>query len=53
MIVPNTLSNSHLIEERGLGFAVNSLEEANQLVQNMAPESYQKLVVGLKGLLSS
>ena len=31
VIVPNTLSNSHLIEERGLGFAVNSLEEANQI----------------------
>jgi len=43
VIVPNTLSNSHLIEERGLGFAVNSLEEANQLVQNMAPESYQEI----------
>jgi len=43
VIVPNTLSNSHLIEERGLGFAVNSLEEANQLVQNMDPKTYQEI----------
>lgn len=50
VIVPNTLSNSHLIEERGLGFAVNSLEEANQLVQNMAPESYQEISSETKGL---
>ena len=43
VIVPNTLSNSHLIEERGLGFAVNSLEEADQLVQNMDPKTYQEI----------
>ena len=43
VIVPNTLSNSHLIEERGLGFAVNSLAEADQLVQNMDPKMYQEI----------
>ena len=53
VIVPNTLSNSHLIEERGLGFAVNSLEEANQLVQNMDPKRIKKSVIGPKALLSS
>ena len=43
VIVPRTLSNASLIEEQGLGYAVDHLEEADRLVRDMTPERYQDL----------
>ena len=44
MIVPSYLSNANLIRERGLGFVVDSLEEANRIVENLTEEEYQAIL---------
>lgn len=44
VIVPRTLSSSHLIVEQGLGFVVDSLEEADHLVQEMTDTTYQQVL---------
>lgn len=44
VVVQNTLSNKHLIEKNNLGIVVNSLEEANQKIQNLSEETYQNYV---------
>ena len=44
VVVPSYLSNAELIRERGLGFVVDSLEEASRIVENLSQEEYQALV---------
>ena len=44
VIVPSYLSNAELIRERGLGFVVDSLEEASRIVENLTVEEYQDMV---------
>ena len=44
VIVPSYLSNANLIRERGLGFVVDSLEEANRIVENLTEEEYQAIL---------
>lgn len=54
VFVPTTLSSAKLIQEQGLGYAIDSLEEANQIVQNMTEEVYNQYrdrVAGLSFLL--
>ena len=40
VIVPDYLSNFDYICEKGVGFVVSSLEEANQLVQECTEDQY-------------
>ncbi len=44
VVIPSYLSNAEFIKEHGLGFVVNTLDEANQCVQNCTQEKYQELV---------
>ena len=54
VIVPNTLSNSHLIEERGLGICCEQFGRSQSIGSKIWLQNpIKKLVVGLKGLLSS
>ncbi|MDO4635069.1 MAG: sugar transferase [Streptococcus sp.] len=48
VIVPETLSNIEYIKEKGLGFVVSSLEEANQVVQSCTDEQYNQMVNNIK-----
>lgn len=50
VIVPRSLSASHLIEERGLGFVVDSLEEADRRVQEITEGSYHEMLERVAGL---
>lgn len=44
VVVPSYLSNASFIQEKGLGYVVNSLEEANRLVEYTTAEAYQHMV---------
>ena len=44
VIVPSYLSNAELIREHGLGFVVDSLEEASRIVEGLSVEEYQAMV---------
>ncbi|HEL1619788.1 TPA: sugar transferase [Streptococcus suis] len=44
VIVPETLSNAHIIKDNHLGFVVSSLEEAAQVVEHVTEEDYRNLV---------
>ena len=44
VVVPSYLSNASFIQEKGLGYVVNSLEEANRLVEHTTAEAYQHMV---------
>ena len=43
-MVPDYLSNSDYIREKGIGFVASSLEEANHLVQDCTEEAYAQMV---------
>lgn len=43
-IVPKKLSNSHLIEEYGLGIVVESIEEVQDIIENLTDNDYNSLV---------
>ena len=54
VIVPKSLSSADLIREKQLGFVVDSLEEADRIVQEITPEEYAEIqghVAGLSFLL--
>ena len=42
--MPSYLSNASFIQEKGLGYVVDSLEEANRLVEETTAEAYQYMV---------
>ncbi len=44
VIVPKKLSNSHLIEEYGLGIVVESIEEVQDIIENLTDNDYNSLV---------
>lgn len=44
VIVPSTLSNATIIQERGLGFVVDSLEEAIAQLSQVTESEYQTMV---------
>lgn len=44
VIIPSYLSNVSFIRDNNLGFVVDSLEEADQMVQNCTEEHYNELV---------
>ncbi|AMB96053.1 hypothetical protein [Aerococcus urinae] len=44
VFVPESLSNKKIIEDNGLGFVVKSLEEANEVIENMSESTYQELI---------
>ena len=44
VVVPSYLSNASFIREKGLGYVVDSLEEANRLVEETTAEAYQYMV---------
>ncbi|MDK7303546.1 MULTISPECIES: hypothetical protein [Aerococcus] len=44
VFVPESLSNGRIIENNGLGFVVKSLEEANEIIENMSESYYQELI---------
>ena len=43
VIIPATLSNSDFIVEQGLGFVVDNLEEASNLVEQLSEEAYLQM----------
>jgi hypothetical protein len=43
VIVPKNLSTMQFIVEQGLGFAVDTLEEASQLVSSITEEEYRDM----------
>ena len=43
VVVPDYLSNADYIREKGLGFVVSSLEEANQVVKDCTAEHYHQM----------
>ncbi|HFU4518220.1 TPA: hypothetical protein ACGPA4_001148 [Streptococcus suis] len=44
VIVPNTLSNAHLVEQYQLGYVVTNLEDAEQLVTSLTEKDYREKV---------
>ena len=48
VIVPSYLSNSDFVKDSNIGFVVNSLEEANRVVQECNEERYKEMVSNLK-----
>ena len=44
VVVPSYLSNASFIKEKGLGYVVDSLEEASRLVEGTTVEAYQQMV---------
>ena len=44
VVVPSYLSNASFIKEKGLGYVVDSLEEASRLVEETTAETYQQMV---------
>lgn len=44
VVVPSYLSNADFIREKGLGYVVDSLEEANRVVEETTPEAYQQML---------
>lgn len=44
VVVPSYLSNADFIREKGLGYVVESLEEANRVVEETSPESYEQML---------
>lgn len=48
VVVPSYLSNAAFIKEKGLGYVVDSLEEACHLVESSSKESYQQMVENVK-----
>lgn len=50
VVVPDYLSNADLIRERGVGFVVSSLEEANEVIQNCTEFTYLQMVAKAKYL---
>lgn len=48
VVVPSYLSNAAFVKEKGLGFVVDSLEEASHLVGSSSKESYQQMVENVK-----
>ena len=44
VVVPSYLSNANFIREKGLGYVVDSLEDANRLVEETTAETYQQMV---------
>ena len=44
VVVPSYLSNANFIKEKGLGYVVDSLEEASRLVEETTTEVYQQMV---------
>lgn len=48
VIVPDYLSNADFVKEKGIGFVVSSLEEANEKVQNCTEDNYNQMVSNLK-----
>ncbi|MCY3026097.1 MULTISPECIES: hypothetical protein [Aerococcus] len=44
VFVPESLSNRKIIEDNGLGYVVKSLEEANEIIENMSESTYQELI---------
>lgn len=47
VIVPNTLSNAHIVEKYNLGFVVSSIEEAVEIVNNVTEEEFNNIVNNL------
>lgn len=43
VVVPSYLSNARLISEKGLGFVVDNLAEADRAVAQLSPEDYQAM----------
>lgn len=50
VVVPSYLSNAKFIEDHKLGFVVNSLDEASDVVQNCTEEQYVELVNHVKSV---
>ena len=48
VVIPNYLSNAEYIKTHKLGFVVNSLEEANKVVQECTKEHYEEIVNHLR-----
>lgn len=44
VIVPRTLSNAAIVEEYGLGLVVDSLDEANDRLAQLAEHDYQMMI---------
>lgn len=48
VIVPDYLSNADFVKEKGIGFVVSSLEEADEMIQNCTEDNYNQMVSNLK-----
>lgn len=48
VIVPSSLSTAKFIVDQGLGFVVNSLEEAHEIVDKMNAQEYQEMINRIK-----
>ena len=50
VIIQKDLSAAQFVTEHGIGFAVDSLEEADKIIQEMTEEDYRKLCQRMRGI---